>query len=74
MEITSAFSHPQSKKCFTNASQISRWMIEAITPTKRNPKIAPITVPRVTIQTAAVNFAFFLFQQLLFPTAIKPGL
>lgn len=58
MEMASAFSHPQSKKCFTNASQSISWMMEAMMPTKKAPKSVPITVPRMTIQTASVNFAF----------------
>ncbi len=59
MEMASAFSHPQSKKCFTIASQSISWMMEAMMPVKKAPKIVPTTVPRITIQTASVNFALF---------------
>jgi len=58
IEMARAFSHPQSKKCFTNASQSISWMMEAIKPMNKAPKSAPITVPRMTIQMASVNFAF----------------
>jgi hypothetical protein len=35
MLMANAFSHPQSKKCFTKASQITSIMIEAIIPVKK---------------------------------------
>ena len=34
MEMAKAFSHPQSKKCFTSKSQSISWMMEA-----RNPAV-----------------------------------
>jgi len=66
IEMASAASHPQSKKCFTSASQSISWMIKAIMPEKRAPKSVPITVPRTIIQIASVNFA------LSFPTIDLP--
>jgi len=64
--MASAFSHPQSKKCFTKASQIISWIMAAIIPVKKAPKNVPITVPMMTIQIASVNFAFS------FPTSARP--
>ncbi len=68
MEIASAFNHPQSKKCFTKASQIISWIKEASQPhpAKKAPKSVPITVPKITIQMASVNFA------LSFPASALP--
>ncbi len=58
IEMASAFSHPVSKKYFTNASQIISWMMETMKPIKTAPKSEPTTVPMATIQMASVNFAF----------------
>jgi len=66
MEMASAFSHPQSKKCFTKASHIISRMMAAMKPEKKAPNNVPITVPRTTIQMASVNFAFS------FPTMALP--
>ena len=66
IEMASAVSHPQSKKCFTNASQSISWINKAIMPEKRAPKSVPITVPRTIIHTASVNLA------LSFPTIDLP--
>jgi len=66
MLMASALSHPQSKKCFNKASQIISWIMTAIIPVKKAPKNVPITVPRMTIQMASVNFAFS------FPTSALP--
>ena len=66
IEMTSAFSHPQSKKCFASASQSISWMPKAMMPEKRAPRSVPIKVPRIIIQTASMNFA------LSFPTITLP--
>jgi len=60
IEMTSAFSHPQSKKCFTNTSQSISWMKEAMKPVKKAPRSAPTTVPMMTVNMASVNFALSL--------------
>jgi len=66
MLITNAFSHPQSKKCFTRASHSISRIMAAMMPEKKAPKNVPTTVPRMTIQMASVNFAFS------FPTIALP--
>jgi len=66
IEIARAFSHPQSKKRLTSASQIINWIMEAMKPLKSDPKNAPMTVPRITIHMASVNFA------LSFPESALP--
>ena len=55
--IMSAFNHPVSKKCFTKASQMNSTIMPARMPEKRYWINPPITVPRITIQSASVNFA-----------------
>lgn len=66
MDMASAFSQPQSKKCFTIKSQIISWMMAAIKPVNKAPKKVPTKVPTMTIQMASVNFAFS------FPTRALP--
>jgi hypothetical protein len=44
----------------------------AIMPVNRNPKIPPITVPKMTIQTASKNFAFS-FPIIVLPDSHKSG-
>ena len=66
MDMASAFSHPQSKKCFTTASQSISWMMAAMKPVKKAPKNVPTKVPMTTIHMASVNFAFS------FPTSDLP--
>jgi len=56
--IRNALPHPQSKKCLTRASQRINDIIAPIMPEKKAPRIAPITDPRTTIQTASLNLAF----------------
>jgi hypothetical protein len=58
--IMSALIHPVSKKCFTKASQMNSTIMLAMMPEKRYWKNPPITVPRITIQRASVNFALSL--------------
>ena len=58
--MASAFSHPQSKKCLTSASQIISTMIEAIMPEKKYVITPPIRLPKTAIHMASVNFAFSL--------------
>lgn len=58
MLIANAFSHPQSKKCFTNARIITNIIREEMIPSKKKPKIELITVPSTTIHIASVTFAF----------------
>lgn len=60
MLIANAFSHPQSKKCFTSPNQTNSIIIDAMKPVKKKPKTAPRTAPRSTIQRASVNFALSL--------------
>ncbi len=55
--ITNAFSHPQSKKCLINASQIISNIMVAIKLPMNAPTTVFIIVPRNTIQSASVNFA-----------------
>ena len=56
--ITNAFSQPQSKKCLINASQTINIIIADIKLPRKAPTIAPMTVPKTTIQIASVLFAF----------------
>ena len=64
--IANAFNHPQSKKCFINASQTMNIIIADIKLPTRAPTTAPMIVPITTIQMASVNFA------LSFPTNALP--
>ena len=57
-EITKAFNHPESKKCFTKASKITNRIIDAIMPENKELKTVLITVPRTTIHIVSMNFAF----------------
>lgn len=66
MDIANAFSHPQSKKCFTRASQIISCIIEARNPVKNAPNTAPTTVPIAIVASESVNLAFS------FPTSVLP--
>lgn len=70
--IANAFSHPQSKKCFINASQTTNIIIADIKLPAKAPTTAPIIVPRTTIQMASVNFALSLPANAL-PTSQSIG-
>ena len=67
MLIARAISHPQSKKCFTSASQTISCIILAIMPVNIAENIEPKRVPIKIIQIASVNFAFS------FPTSALPA-
>jgi len=56
--ITRAFSHPQSKKCLIRYNHISKTTMEPMIPDSKALRAAPTTEPRITIQTASLNFAF----------------
>jgi len=76
IDMARAFSHPQLKKCFTNANQIINRIKEeksqkkapkkrkernkAKNSAKKASKIAPTNVPTAIIATALENFAFSL--------------
>jgi hypothetical protein len=67
--IANAISQPQSKKCLISPSQTMNIIMAAIIPPMKrlkSPTMLPITIPRVTIQIASVNFAFSL------PTSVLP--
>ena len=66
MAITSALSHPQSKKCLISASQTISKTIVATKLFMNVPTSVFMIDPRKTIQSASVNFA------LSFPAIRRP--
>lgn len=58
MPMAIALSHPQSKKYFIRTIQMNNTINPAIRPTMKISSKSAMTVPRIEIQRASVNFAF----------------